>query len=62
MALVQVTKKNSLYVNRLYTRRIQGYKEEESALRDFKVKEGETKRHMLRITPQAERPFFDPGL
>ncbi|KAI1257242.1 hypothetical protein MGN70_000282 [Eutypa lata] len=94
-----VTKKNSLYVNRLYTRRIQGYKEEESsnllnflynhiehgqdwhirvhwtpgtvvvydnrvtqhsALRDFKVKEGETKRHMLRITPQAERPLFDP--
>jgi hypothetical protein len=31
-----------------------------SALRDFKVKEGETRRHMLRITPQAERPFFDP--
>ncbi|KAH8678442.1 hypothetical protein BX600DRAFT_431719 [Xylariales sp. PMI_506] len=94
-----VTKKNSLYVNRLYTRRIQGYKEEEStnilnflydhiehgqdwhirvhwtpgtvvvydnritqhsALRDFKVKEGETRRHMLRITPQGERPFFDP--
>ncbi|KAH9904478.1 TauD-domain-containing protein [Xylariomycetidae sp. FL2044] len=92
-----VTKKNSLYVNRLYTRRIQGWKEEESAnllnflynhiehgqdwhlrihwtpgtvviydnrvtqhsaLRDFNVKEGETRRHMLRITPQAERPFF----
>lgn len=33
-----------------------------SALRDFKVKEGETKRHMLRITPQAERPFFDPSV
>ncbi|KAI1849842.1 hypothetical protein JX265_013545 [Neoarthrinium moseri] len=95
-----VTKENSLYVNRLYTRRIQGYKEEESAnilnflynhiehgqdwhirihwtpgtvvvydnrntqhsaLRDFNVKEHETKRHMLRITPQAERPYFDPN-
>ncbi|KAI0600657.1 hypothetical protein F4775DRAFT_44002 [Biscogniauxia sp. FL1348] len=94
-----VTKKNSLYVNRLYTRRIQNYKEEESAsilnflynhiehgqdwhmrvhwtpgtvvvydnrntqhsaLRDFNVREGETRRHMLRVTPQAERPFFDP--
>ncbi|KAI0483392.1 TauD-domain-containing protein [Xylariaceae sp. FL0804] len=94
-----VTKRNSLYVNRLYTRKIQGYKDEESAnilnflynhiehgqdwhirihwtpgtvvvydnrvtqhsaLRDFRVTEGETKRHMLRITPQAERPFFDP--
>ncbi|KAI0010796.1 TauD-domain-containing protein [Xylariaceae sp. FL0662B] len=94
-----VTRKNSLYVNRLYTRKIQGWKEEESAnllnflynhiehgqdwhirvhwtpgtvvvydnritqhsaLRDFNVKQGETRRHMLRITPQAERPFFDP--
>ena len=25
------------------------------------VKEGVTKRHMIRITPQAERPYFDPG-
>lgn len=33
-------------------------KTQSSALRDFNVKEGETKRHMLRITPQAERPFF----
>lgn len=32
-----------------------------SALRDFKVREGETRRHMLRITPQAERPYFDAG-
>ncbi|KAJ4211227.1 hypothetical protein FSOLCH5_011071 [Fusarium solani] len=94
-----VTKSKSLYVNRLYTRRIQGLKEEESAnilnflydhiehgqdwhirvhwtpgtvvvydnritqhsaLRDFQVKEGQTRRHMLRITPQAERPYFDP--
>ncbi|CAH0035124.1 unnamed protein product [Clonostachys rhizophaga] len=94
-----VTKSKSLYVNRLYTRRIQGLKEEESAnilnflynhiehgqdwhirvhwtpgtvvvydnrvtqhsaLRDFQVREGQTRRHMLRITPQAERPFFDP--
>ncbi|KAJ4242841.1 hypothetical protein NW757_011736 [Fusarium falciforme] len=95
-----VTKSKSLYVNRLYTRRIQGLKEEESAnilnflydhiehgqdwhirvhwtpgtvvvydnritqhsaLRDFQVKEGQTRRHMLRITPQAERPCFDPN-
>ncbi|KAM0541107.1 hypothetical protein ACHAPJ_013374 [Fusarium lateritium] len=95
-----VTKSKSLYVNRLYTRRIQGLKEEESAntlnflynhiehgqdwhirihwtpgtvvvydnritqhsaLRDFQVKEGQTRRHMLRITPQAERPYFDPN-
>ncbi|KAL1854202.1 hypothetical protein Plec18170_004966 [Paecilomyces lecythidis] len=93
-----VTKTNSLYVNRLYTRKIQGLKEEEnetilkflynhiehgqdwhirvhwtpgtvvvydnrvtqhSALRDFVVKENVTRRHMLRITPQAERPYFD---
>jgi hypothetical protein len=32
-----------------------------SALRDFQVKEGQTRRHMLRITPQAERPYFDPN-
>jgi hypothetical protein len=32
-----------------------------SALRDFVVKEGVTKRHMIRITPQAERPYFDAG-
>ncbi|KAH8898207.1 TauD-domain-containing protein [Thozetella sp. PMI_491] len=94
-----VTKTNSLYVNRLYTRRIPELKEEESttilnflynhiehgqdfhirvhwtpgtvgvydnrvtqhsALRDFAVQEGLTRRHMLRITPQAERPYFDP--
>lgn len=30
-----------------------------SALRDFVVREGSTRRHMLRITPQAERPYFD---
>ncbi|KAF2813636.1 TauD-domain-containing protein [Mytilinidion resinicola] len=93
-----VTKTNSLYVNRLYTRKIVGLKEEESAsildflynhiehgqdwhirvhwtpgtvvvydnrvtqhsaLRDFQVKEGETRRHMLRITPQGERPRFE---
>jgi len=30
-----------------------------SALRDFVVKEGVTRRHMFRITPQAERPYFD---
>ncbi|KAF4126627.1 sulfonate dioxygenase [Geosmithia morbida] len=92
-----VTKSKSLYVNRLYTRRIKGLKEEESAnilnflynhiehgqdwhirvhwtpgtvvvydnrvtqhsaLRDFQV-EGATRRHMLRITPQGERPYFD---
>ncbi|KAL1910479.1 hypothetical protein Sste5344_003728 [Sporothrix stenoceras] len=95
-----VTGAQSLYVNRLYTRRIQGLKEEESAtilnflynhiehgqdwhlrvhwtpgtvviydnrntqhsaLRDFAVQEGVTRRHMLRITPQAERPYFDAG-
>ncbi|EXJ77141.1 hypothetical protein A1O3_10299 [Capronia epimyces CBS 606.96] len=95
-----VTKTNSLYVNRLYTRKIAGLKEEESAtilnflynhiehgqdwhirihwepgtvavydnrvtqhsaLRDFVVKEGVTRRHMLRVTPQAERPYFDPS-
>ncbi|KAF2158614.1 hypothetical protein M409DRAFT_38161 [Zasmidium cellare ATCC 36951] len=93
-----VTKTNSLYINRLYTRKIQELKNQESetllnflynhiehgqdwhirvhwkpgtvvvydnrvtqhsALRDFNVKEGETKRHMLRITPQAEKPYFD---
>ncbi|KAK1486535.1 hypothetical protein CABS01_13163 [Colletotrichum abscissum] len=93
-----VTKQFSLYVNRLYTKRIVGMKQEESAallgflfnhiergqdwhlrvhwrpgtvvvydnrntqhsaLRDFRVEEGTTKRHMLRITPQAERPYFD---
>ncbi|KAL4907733.1 hypothetical protein BDW74DRAFT_189179 [Aspergillus multicolor] len=93
-----VTKKKSLYVNRLYTRKIVGWKEEESqtilnflydhiekgqdwhirihwtprtvvvydnrvtqhsALRDFKVQEAKTRRHMVRITPQAERPFFE---
>ncbi|KAL4786505.1 hypothetical protein BJX76DRAFT_355052 [Aspergillus varians] len=93
-----VTKKQSLYVNRLYTRRIVGWKEEESqtilnflydhiekgqdwhirihwtpgtvvvydnritqhsALRDFKVDEARTRRHMVRITPQAERPYFE---
>ena len=32
-----------------------------SALRDFVVNEGTTRRHMLRITPQAERPYFDPN-
>ncbi|KAF0324399.1 alpha-ketoglutarate-dependent taurine dioxygenase [Colletotrichum asianum] len=92
-----VTKQLSLYVNRLYTKRIVGMKQEEStsllnflfdhiergqdwhlrvhwkpgtvvvydnrntqhsALRDFRVEEGTTKRHMLRITPQAERPYF----
>ncbi|KAI1625826.1 hypothetical protein EDD37DRAFT_607417 [Exophiala viscosa] len=95
-----VTKANSLYVNRLYTRRIVDLKEEESstilnflyyhiehgqdwhirvhweprtvaiydnrvtqhsALRDFVVKESVTRRHMIRITPQAERPYFDAG-
>ncbi|CAK7199884.1 hypothetical protein SEUCBS139899_002570 [Sporothrix eucalyptigena] len=95
-----VTGAKSLYVNRLYTRKIQGLKEEESAtilnflynhiehgqdwhirvhwtpgtvivydnrntqhsaLRDFAVQEGVTRRHMLRITPQAERPYFDAG-
>ncbi|KAK1476296.1 hypothetical protein CTAM01_15539 [Colletotrichum tamarilloi] len=93
-----VTKQFSLYVNRLYTKRIVGMKQEESAallgflfdhiergqdwhlrvhwrpgtvvvydnrntqhsaLRDFRVEEGTTRRHMLRITPQAERPYFD---
>ncbi|KAL3454265.1 hypothetical protein BJX65DRAFT_317935 [Aspergillus insuetus] len=93
-----VTKKKSLYVNRLYTRRIVGWKEEESntilnflynhiehgqdwhirihwtpgtvavydnrvtqhsALRDFKVHKASTRRHMVRITPQAERPYFE---
>ncbi|KAF9873961.1 alpha-ketoglutarate-dependent taurine dioxygenase [Colletotrichum karsti] len=93
-----VTKKLSLYVNRLYTKRIVGMKQEESAsllnflfdhiergqdwhlrvhwkpgtvvvydnrntqhsaLRDFRVEEGTTRRHMLRITPQAERPYFE---
>ncbi|KIH86453.1 taurine dioxygenase [Sporothrix brasiliensis 5110] len=93
-----VTGARSLYVNRLYTRRIHGLKAEESAavlaflynhiehgqdwhmrvhwtpgtvivydnrntqhsaLRDFAVQEGVTRRHMLRITPQAERPYFD---
>ena len=95
-----VTGTRSLYVNRLYTRRIQGFKAEESdtilnflynhiehgqdwhirihwtpgtvvvydnrntqhsALRDFNVQEGVTRRHMLRITPQGERPYFDSG-
>ncbi|KAK1718085.1 uncharacterized protein BDZ83DRAFT_722429 [Colletotrichum acutatum] len=93
-----VTKKLSLYVNRLYTKQIVGMKQKESAallgflfdhiekgqdwhlrvhwrpgtvvvydnrntqhpaLRDFRVEEGTTRRHMLRITPQAERPYFD---
>ncbi|KAK1654104.1 hypothetical protein BDP81DRAFT_496716 [Colletotrichum phormii] len=93
-----VTKQLSLYVNRLYTKRIVGMKQEESvallgflfdhiergqdwhlrvhwkpgtvvvydnrntlhsALRDFRVEEGTTRRHMLRITPQAERPYFE---
>ncbi|KAL2884357.1 hypothetical protein SGCOL_000298 [Colletotrichum sp. CLE4] len=93
-----VTKQLSLYVNRLYTKRITGMKQEESAallgflfdhiergqdwhlrvhwkpgtvvvydnrntqhsaLRDFRVEEGTTRRHMLRITPQAERPYFE---
>ncbi|KAL3429970.1 hypothetical protein BDV09DRAFT_189650 [Aspergillus tetrazonus] len=115
-----VTKKKSLYVNRLYTREIVGWKEEESrailnflydhiekgqdwhirihwtpgtvvvydnrvtqqyalcllnvllmksgandlrndssALRDFKVQEAKTRRHMVRITPQAERPYYE---
>ncbi|KAL4969804.1 TauD/TfdA dioxygenase family protein [Aspergillus stella-maris] len=93
-----VTKKKSLYVNRLYTRKIVGWKEEESqtilnflydhiekgqdwhirihwtpgtvvvydnrvtqhsALRDFRVHEAQTRRHMVRITPQAERPFYE---
>lgn len=93
-----VTKQLSLYVNRLYTKRIVGLKQEESAsllgflfdhiergqdwhlrvhwkpgtvvvydnrntqhsaLRDFRVEEGTTRRHMLRITPQAERPYFE---
>ncbi|OAA57987.1 Taurine catabolism dioxygenase TauD/TfdA [Niveomyces insectorum RCEF 264] len=93
-----VTGAKSLYVNRLYTRKILGLKEEESAtvlnflynhiehgqdwhlrvrwapgtvvvydnrntqhsaLRDFDVQEAVTRRHMLRITPQAERPYFD---
>lgn len=30
-----------------------------SALRDFKVQEASTRRHMVRITPQAERPYFE---
>ncbi|KAL4738275.1 hypothetical protein BDV11DRAFT_206118 [Aspergillus similis] len=30
-----------------------------SALRDFKVQEAKTRRHMVRITPQAERPYFE---
>ncbi|KAJ5907465.1 hypothetical protein N7495_000147 [Penicillium taxi] len=94
-----VTKTNSLYVNRLYTRKIVDYKEEESsqilnflynhiehgqdwhirihwlpgtvavydnrvtqhsALRDFAVQESLTRRHMLRVTPQAERPYYNP--
>ncbi|KAL2839122.1 hypothetical protein BJY01DRAFT_257840 [Aspergillus pseudoustus] len=93
-----VTQKKSLYVNRLYTRKIVGWKEEESntilnflynhiehgqdwhirihwtpgtvavydnrvtqhsALRDFKVDEATTRRHMVRITPQAERPYYE---
>ncbi|CAK7222505.1 hypothetical protein SCUCBS95973_004864 [Sporothrix curviconia] len=92
-----VTGTKSLYVNRLYTRKIVGLKDEESAtilnflynhiehgqdwhlrihwapgtvviydnrntqhsaLRDFSVQKGVTRRHMLRITPQAERPYF----
>ncbi|KAL0938446.1 uncharacterized protein CTRU02_205056 [Colletotrichum truncatum] len=92
-----VTRQLSLYVNRLYTKKIVGMKQEESAsllgflfdhiergqdwhlrihwkpghvvvydnrntqhsaLRDFRVEEGTTRRHMLRITPQAERPYF----
>ncbi|CAG9975012.1 unnamed protein product [Clonostachys byssicola] len=96
-----VTKSKSLYVNSLWTKRIEGLKQEESdfllkfltqhiehgqdfhirvkwtpgtvviydnritqhsALRDFKVEEGTTRRHMLRITPQAERPYFDPNV
>ena len=32
-----------------------------SALRDFNVQAGVTRRHMLRITPQGERPYFDPS-
>ncbi|KAF2143966.1 uncharacterized protein K452DRAFT_349819 [Aplosporella prunicola CBS 121167] len=94
-----VTGANSLYVNRLYTKKIVGMKQEESAavlnflydhiekgqdwhirvhwtpgtvvvydnrvtqhsaLRDFRV-EGNVRRHMLRITPQAERSFFAPN-
>ncbi|WQF76520.1 Putative TauD/TfdA-like domain, taurine dioxygenase TauD-like superfamily [Colletotrichum destructivum] len=93
-----VTKRLSLYINRLYTKRVVGMKQEESAsllgflfdhiergqdwhlrvhwkqgtvvvydnrntqhsaLRDFRVDEGITRRHMLRITPQAERPYFE---
>ncbi|KAF9894842.1 hypothetical protein FE257_004463 [Aspergillus nanangensis] len=93
-----VTKAKSLYVNRLYTRKIVGWKEEESqallgflydhiekgqdwhlrvhwtpgtvvvydnrvtqhsALRDYKVQEASTRRHMIRITPQAERPYLE---
>ncbi|EOD44023.1 putative alpha-ketoglutarate-dependent taurine dioxygenase protein [Neofusicoccum parvum] len=92
-----VTKQYGLYVNRLYTKRIVGWKREESdamlnflfdhiergqdwhirvhwrpgtvvvydnrvtqhsALRDFRVEEGKTRRHMIRITPQAERPVL----
>ncbi|KAL4865335.1 hypothetical protein BDV12DRAFT_200276 [Aspergillus spectabilis] len=30
-----------------------------SALRDFKVDEAQTRRHMVQITPQAERPYFE---
>ncbi|KXH34346.1 hypothetical protein CSIM01_00257 [Colletotrichum simmondsii] len=93
-----VTKQLSLYVNRLYTKRAVGMKQEESAallgflfdhiergqdwhlrvhwrpgtvvvydnrntqhsaLRDFRVEEETTRRHMLGITPQAERSYFD---
>ncbi|TVY15828.1 Alpha-ketoglutarate-dependent sulfonate dioxygenase [Lachnellula arida] len=92
-----VTKTKSLFVNRLYTKKIVGLKEEESfyllnflfdhiergqdwhlrvhwtpgtvvvydnrvtqhsALRDFKVEPARTRRHMVRITPQGERPVF----
>ncbi|KAL4745503.1 hypothetical protein BDW72DRAFT_198578 [Aspergillus terricola var. indicus] len=30
-----------------------------STLRDFKVQEAKTRRHMVQITPQAERPYFE---
>lgn len=33
-----------------------------SALRDFKVEAAKTRRHMVRITPQAERPVFVDAL
>lgn len=30
-----------------------------SALRVFRIKKGNTRRHMIRLTPMAERPFLE---